>query len=131
MADKSARPYLICYDIACPRRLGRLHRHLKKIATPLQYSVFEAELTAVALNRLLHEMCDLINAREDDVRVYPIQRTVPMITLGPGYLPAGVLRFSETQAQRRDGNISNPPQPPSAQSQFPHRLHSSSPRKRS
>ena len=34
------REYIICYDITCPRRLGRIHRVLKRLANPLQYSVF-------------------------------------------------------------------------------------------
>jgi len=32
--------YIICYDITCPRRLGKIHRLLKQSALPLQYSVF-------------------------------------------------------------------------------------------
>ena len=32
--------FVICYDIAQPRRLARLHRYLKKWAAPIQYSVF-------------------------------------------------------------------------------------------
>ncbi len=102
MSDKRPKPYMICYDITCPKRLGRLHRHLKKHAVPLQYSVFEAELTPSALNRLLREMEAIINARDDDVRVYPIQRNTPMATLGPAYLPDGLFRFG-TEAPSRHG----------------------------
>lgn len=102
MADKSPRPYLICYDIACQKRLGRLHRHLKKHATPLQYSVFEAELNPSALNRLLREIEALISDREDDVRVYPIQRGAKISTLGPAYFPEGMFRFGP-EAHPRHG----------------------------
>ena len=47
------RETIICYDICCPRRLGRIHRYLKRVAYPLQYSVFMFTGTAVQLERCL------------------------------------------------------------------------------
>ena len=29
------RETIICYDICCPRRLGRIHRYLKRVALSL------------------------------------------------------------------------------------------------
>lgn len=63
--------YIVAYDITCPRRLTRLHRHLVKIATPIEYSVFYLCIDARQLDSLLAEMVALIDPRTDDLRCYP------------------------------------------------------------
>jgi CRISPR-associated protein Cas2 len=64
--------YLVCYDIADPRRLGKVHRYLKGEALPLQYSVFLASLTWPELETMKGELARLIEATADDVRIYPL-----------------------------------------------------------
>lgn len=87
---KSAASWLICYDIADPRRLGRVHRVVSEFAVPVQYSVFWARLGRVALNDALRVVATRIDPRADDVRFYPLPETVQAFRLGRQVLPAGV-----------------------------------------
>jgi hypothetical protein len=43
--------WIVCYDIRQPKRLIRVHRHLKKWGVPLQYSVFLVQASAARLHR--------------------------------------------------------------------------------
>jgi CRISPR-associated protein Cas2 len=70
--------YLLCYDITCPRRLGRVFRRVKPQGEHLQKSVFLLDLDARALASLLHDVDNLIDAGEDDIRLYPLDKnTLP------------------------------------------------------
>ncbi|AGA33158.1 CRISPR-associated protein Cas2 [Thioalkalivibrio nitratireducens DSM 14787] len=91
MALNAPRAWLICYDIADPRRLIRLHRFLKRFAQPVQYSVFYYEGSSAQLARCLHDIAGRIDHREDDVRAYPIPNPAQVDTLGRGALPDGAL----------------------------------------
>lgn len=82
--------WLIAYDIADPRRLGRVHRLLKKIAVPIQYSVFLAWLNERQLAWLVEQLRGRINVREDDVRLYHLPVATELTTLGKQWLPEGV-----------------------------------------
>ena len=53
--------YIICYDVANPRRLGRIHRALKKQALAVQYSVFLFSGTEVQLQRCLAQLQALMD----------------------------------------------------------------------
>ncbi|MBI4753848.1 MAG: CRISPR-associated endonuclease Cas2 [Betaproteobacteria bacterium] len=64
--------YLLAYDITCPRRLYRVHRHLRKHATPVQKSVHFVSTTERGLDRLLKELDEFMHKRHDDLRVWPI-----------------------------------------------------------
>jgi len=90
MAFSDFHQYLIAYDIADPRRLGRLYRHIKKTAIPLQYSVFTAWLNHGQLVTLLAEIEELINPVEDDVRIYPLTKNAMIEILGSGFISEGV-----------------------------------------
>lgn len=83
--------YLVCYDIADPKRLTRVHRFVSKHAAPLQYSVFMAEMNASALDLLLACVAGLIKQVEDDVRIYPLPDSIQFATLGRSSLPDGVI----------------------------------------
>ena len=84
-------PHIIAYDIANPKRLGRVHRFLKKQAVPLQYSVFLFTGTEQQLAHCLAELATLMNEHHDDIRAYPLPRRGLRLVLGPGPLPAGVV----------------------------------------
>ncbi len=85
------REYIICYDITCPRRLGRIHRVLKQYALPLQYSVFFFSGTESQLHHCLASLEALMNEHSDDIRAYPLPRRGLRLALGPSKLPAGVV----------------------------------------
>jgi CRISPR-associated protein Cas2 len=85
------QPYLICYDITCPRRLGKVRRLLCRHGVPVQYSVFAASLTPSGLETVLAGLAALIEPSSDDVRVYSYRIGTFVDFLGRGYLPDGVL----------------------------------------
>lgn len=82
--------YLICYDIAHPRRLGRVFRYLKKRALPLQYSVFLFSGDDRQLERCLEAAVKLIDPAEDDLRAYPLPKRGFKERLGKAALPEGI-----------------------------------------
>lgn len=84
-------PHIIAYDIANPRRLGRVHRYLKKIALPLQYSVFLMELDAERRDKVLKHLRTLIHEKQDDVRIYPLPDTPEWVKLGKQFWDDGLL----------------------------------------
>ena len=83
--------YLIAYDIADPRRLGRVARHVRQYACRVQYSVFAASLTRTRLDRLLAELETLIDTRHDDVRAYPLPARGEVTLMGEQFLAANTL----------------------------------------
>ena len=82
--------YIICYDIANPRRLGRIHRALKKQALAVQYSVFLFSGTEVQLQRCLAQLQALMDERYDDIRAYPLPARGLRWCLGQPVLPEGI-----------------------------------------
>jgi CRISPR-associated protein Cas2 len=89
-------PYLVCYDIREPRRLGRVLRYMKGRGIHLQYSVFHCSMTWPELMKLKGDMERLINKREDDVRLYPLPAGCKVIVMGCGdKVPDGVEIFIE------------------------------------
>lgn len=83
--------YIICYDIANPRRLGRIHRVLKKQATAVQYSVFLFSGTEDQLERCLAQLQHLMDPHQDDIRAYPLPQRGLRLVLGPSVLPEGIV----------------------------------------
>jgi CRISPR-associated protein Cas2 len=84
------RAYLIAYDIREPKRLGRVHRYLKRIGLALQYSVFVVRLTERQLDRVMRGLSRLIDPRCDDVRAYPVPADPDWLWLGRQALPEEV-----------------------------------------
>lgn len=66
------RVHLVCYDIADPKRLSRVHRLVRREALALQYSVFAGAWTEDGLRRMIRALEEVIDARDDDVRIYPV-----------------------------------------------------------
>ncbi len=85
------RFWLVCYDIASPRRLRRVHAYLKKHGLPVQYSVFLVETDRAGLDALLDGLCERIHPKRDDVRAYGLPRPLWYRSLGAPTLPRGLL----------------------------------------
>lgn len=64
--------YLVCYDVADPKRLTRVHRTMLGFGDWLQLSVFACDLTAQRRVELLMALTALINLREDRVMIIDI-----------------------------------------------------------
>lgn len=79
--------YLICYDIANPKRLGRVHKHTVKCAQFVQYSVYYLDGSFNDLQKLMDNIAAEINEKEDDVRAYAIAPLQEAICLGQPLLP--------------------------------------------
>lgn len=94
MALKDPALWLIAYDIADPRRLGRSFRYLRKHAIPVQYSVFMVHCSRAKLGNILKGLEKHIHAREDDVRAYRIPEPIRADRLGGSVFPEGVMLFS-------------------------------------
>lgn len=94
MADNELGLYLIAYDSANPKRLGKVHRILKKQALPVQYSVFTVVMKRPTLLRLLQRIEQQIEDTEDDVRCYRLPSTGDRVTLGTQFFPEGVMLFT-------------------------------------
>jgi CRISPR-associated protein Cas2 len=90
MPIDTPRLYLVCYDIADPKRLSRVHRYLRRVGMPVQYSVFTVLLPPRRRQRLLQSITQYIDPREDDVRLYPLSEHLERVTLGRQMLPDGV-----------------------------------------
>ena len=59
--------FLVCYDIADPRRLRRVAKALKAYGTRLQYSVFECALDDQRLEQAKADIDEVIQHDEDQV----------------------------------------------------------------
>ncbi len=87
---KVSGAWLICYDIANPRRLGRVHRATARFAIQVQYSVYWARLDRPALDAALASLARLIHPREDDVRFYPLPENLVVYPMGRALFPEGI-----------------------------------------
>ena len=93
MALNEKKGWVITYDIRNPKKLVRLHRFLKRRATPIQYSVFHFFGSTADLGKLMDAVEDLINPKADDVRAYAIPARPEVFLLGTSGLPNGVSLF--------------------------------------
>lgn len=90
MAIRQRQRHIIAYDIADPKRLGRIHRFLRKHAMPIQYSVFLIECDALELAAIRDELSELIDPRKDDIRIYTLPQKPEIMTLGQQRMAEGI-----------------------------------------
>jgi len=65
--------FMIGYDIASVKRLPKVARLLEKVALRVQYSLFlYPNVTKEELEHLVGKLLELIDEKEDDVRIYQI-----------------------------------------------------------
>lgn len=79
--------YLICYDIADPKRLAKVHRRTVNSAIFVQYSVYFFQGSQVELQSVLDDLQSVINNAEDDIRAYSIASIKEAIIRGKTWLP--------------------------------------------
>ena len=61
------RTYIVCYDIADPKRLRNVFKKMRAWGDHLQFSVFECQLRKVDLVRLRAELSEIIHHDQDQV----------------------------------------------------------------
>lgn len=83
--------WIVTYDIASPRRLGRVFRFLKKHGIPMQYSVFCIDATAAQIGALMAQLARIVHRHEDDVRAYKLPENGWRVNIGCSLLPAQML----------------------------------------
>lgn len=93
MAAHEKKNWLLCYDIADPRRLGRIHRYMVRAGIPLQYSVFRLKVDDAELEGIIDQLEALINPSQDDIRIYPLHRKPKAYTMGNTFFPEGIMLF--------------------------------------
>lgn len=59
--------YLVCYDIADPKRLRRVHKTTEDRGERLQYSVYQCLLTPFQLATFRADLDEVIEPAEDQV----------------------------------------------------------------
>lgn len=82
--------WLIAYDIADTARLQRAYRILCNHALPLQNSVFLLVGSAEDYRQCLDELLPKLDAKQDDLRIYPLPGGGFSCSLGKGGMPQGV-----------------------------------------
>lgn len=82
MALNDQRDWIVAYDIADPRRLGRVHRYMVKRAIPIQKSIFQATMSSAQMLKLKQGLARLIDAGADDIRMYPLPAHPEIVRLG-------------------------------------------------
>ncbi|MDT8321337.1 MAG: CRISPR-associated endonuclease Cas2 [Xanthomonadales bacterium] len=87
----SSALWLVTYDIADPRRLGRVARLLLKHGVRVQYSVFAVMARTAEIRELKTLLSTLIKPSEDDVRIYPISARGRSLLLGASMLAPDLL----------------------------------------
>ena len=83
-------PWLICYDVADPRRLQAVYNALRRHAAPFQHSVFRATATRREVVRWMNALAEIVDPRQDDVRAYPLLTTSAPLVYGRDLLAEGV-----------------------------------------
>ena len=65
--SSARRRYLVCYDIANPKRLRRVARLLEGYGSRLQYSVFECPLDDLRFEQVKAALLGEINSDQDQI----------------------------------------------------------------
>jgi CRISPR-associated protein Cas2 len=66
--------FLVAYDVRNARRLRQIHKKLKGFGQPLQFSVFQCELTHTEKLIMIGAVTEIIHHREDRVLIVNMGR---------------------------------------------------------
>lgn len=90
MSQHTPASWVVAYDIANPKRLGKVHRALKKEGIPVQYSVFHVVASTARMGAIMAKLARLIDPRADDIRAYRVPSNPWQATLGQPIIPTDV-----------------------------------------
>lgn len=61
--------YLVCYDIADPKRLKAVFKKMQGFGDPIQFSVFKCDLSRAEKALMIGALTELVNTRTDRVMI--------------------------------------------------------------
>lgn len=61
--------YLVCYDIADPKRLRAVFKKMHGFGDPIQFSVFKCDLSAAERVLMVGALQEIINVQQDRVMI--------------------------------------------------------------
>ena len=64
--------YMICYDIADPKRLVKISKLLLKYGIRVQKSFFQADIERNRLDELVEQAVKILKKRRDSFFIYPL-----------------------------------------------------------
>lgn len=82
------RLYLVCYDVASPKRLRRVHKMVSAYAVCGQKSSYECWMTKPEMHRLKTGLRQTIDAREDRVHVFELDPRQRVFCFGTAQRPS-------------------------------------------
>lgn len=74
------RYWLVCYDVADPKRLRRIAKLMQSFGLRAQKSVFECWLSDGKLKELKEKAAGILDESEDDLRFYSLCETCRKLT---------------------------------------------------
>ncbi len=89
MPDPARTLYLVCYDIACPKRLYRVHRFLLGYKVGGQKSFFECWLTPAELREVRAGLLERMQLDEDRAHIFQLAPRQQTRQLGIAKAPHG------------------------------------------
>lgn len=98
--------WLIAYDISDAKRWRAVYRIVRGVGYRLQYSLFWADIDAAEARELAEALAAVIDARADDVRLYPLDDDATVRMMGPKPWSDGV---AHAAARRFDKCWNNDP----------------------
>ena len=84
-----ATNWILAYDIREPRRLQKVGRLMQKEGMRLQYSVYMLKGSRDQVEQLLEQLTPLIDAKADDVKIYPLGENTRIWGLGTQFSDGG------------------------------------------
>ena len=76
------RHYLITYDVACPKRLRKVHQYLSDCGFALQYSVFVVHDYSYNCQTYLEDLSALIDHDDDALICMTLNTQSPVVKFG-------------------------------------------------
>lgn len=86
--------FFICYDIRQPKRLGQVHRLVKRYAHQVQESVYYCQVKTSVMTDFKTQLERVIDLDVDDVRIYRLIHNRPIFWMGKSIHQNGIMDFS-------------------------------------